>query len=338
MSIGRGFFVHAGLFVLSAVCAVGVWTREQQPKALVQSEATIWQGREEDVSRIFFETKTKKVSMEAKRDEVGIYFVGELERETLAPPPKGQDGAAPAPPTKEKTKVAFVSVGGAQKLAKALSTLKALRALGHIADDRAAEFGLAEPEGNVAITIRGTEHKLVLGGATPGGADRYVKDPASGEVYAIDGDAVRDLDAADSKLIERDLHEWKEAEVTTADIKAGDKTRQLVRGGPEGKRFWADPSTADQKDETLANWMTKLDRLRPTDYVTKTLDGKQDVLRVEYKAQNKVLGFFELVRMAPADPAGKPDYFVRTERTRMFAKVSAQTAEQVDQDLGSIVK
>ena len=338
MNAGRGYLVHAGLFVLATACAIGVWTREEQPKSLAQSEATVWQGREDDVSRLVFEAKTKKVSLEAKHDELGAYFVGELERDSSTPPPKAPDGAAPPPPPKGRTKIEFVAVGAAQKLVKSLATLKAIRALGRIPDERAAEFGLAEPEGTLSVTIRGSERKLIIGGVTAGGGDRYVKDPASGEIYVIDGDAVRDLDTAESKLIERDLHEWKETDVTTADIKVGDKSRQIVRGGPEGKRFWADPSAADQKDETLANWMAKLDRLRPTDYVMTAPPGKQDVLRVEYKAQNKALGFFELARAASADPAGKPDYFVRTERTRMFAKVTAQTAEQVDQDLSSIVK
>lgn len=332
MSVGRAYFVHAGLFVLATASAISVWTREEQPKALVQSEATVWQGREEDVAKIAFEGKTKKVSLEAKRDDLGAYYVGTFERESSAPP-KGADPNAPG-----KTKFEFVSVGGAQKLAKSLSTLKALRALGKIPDDRAGEFGLAEPEGTLFVTVRGAERKLVIGGTTPGGGDRYVKDPATGETYVIDGDAVRDLDTAESKLVERDLHEWKETEVTAAALEVGGKSRQLVRGGPEGKRFWADPGAPDQKDETIGNWMAKLDRLRPTDYVMSPPQGKQDVLRVEYKAGSRVLGNLELVRVPAADPSGKPEYYVKSERTRMYAKVPAQTAEQVDQDLGSIVK
>ena len=121
-------------------------------------------------------------------------------------------------------------------------------------------------------------------------------------------------------------------------MKAGDKTRQIVRGGPEGKRFWADPGTADQKDETIANWMGKVDRLRPTDYVMTTPADKKDILRIDYSAGSRKLGFVELVRLAPTDPAGKPEFLVRTERTRLFAKVPATTAEQIEQDLGSVVK
>ncbi|MRG96062.1 DUF4340 domain-containing protein [Polyangium spumosum] len=336
MNVGRGLFVHVGLFVLASASAVAVWTRDEQPKALVQTEATVWPGRPADVVKVVFEGKNRKVSLETKSDKLGAYYLGTLEREAT-PPPVNPDAGAPPPAPGAKTKTEFVGVGVAQKLVDALAPLKAIRALGRIPDDRAAEFGLAEPEGTLTVTIGGAERKLVLGGTTPGGGDRYVRDPQSGEAYVIDGAAMRDLDTAESRLVERELHGFKEAEISSAELSAGEKKRKLVRGGPEGKRFWADPAAADQKDETAANFMAKLDRLRPTDYVMNEPAGKQDVLRVEYAAGSS-LGFLELVRVPAADPAGKPDYFVRTERTRLYAKVPAQTAEQVEQDLGSILK
>ncbi len=335
MNLGRGLLIHVGLFVLASAGAARMWMRDEQPKTLVQTEATVWSGRAADVERIVFEGKNKKVTLEAKKDELGAYYVGALERS--APPPPAPDSKAPPAPAKTG-KTEFVAVGAAQKLIDALAPLKALRALGRIAEDRSSEFGLSEPEGTLIVTIKGTERKIVIGGTTPGGGDRYVRDPSSGETYVIDGDAVRDLDTAESRLVERELHEWKEAEVTTAEVSAGGKKRQILRGGPDGKRFWADPAAADQKDETLANWMSKVDRLRPTDYVMSTPADKQDLVRIEYSAGSRKLGFVEVARIPAADPAGKPDYLVRTERTRLFAKVPATTAEQVEQDLGSILK
>lgn len=337
MNLGRGLLIHVGLFVLASAGAARMWMRDEQPKTLVQSEATVWSGRAADVKRIVFDGKTKKVTLDAKKDDVGAYYVGALER-TAAPPTPAGSAVAPEPPPTKSGKTEFVAVGAAQKIVEAMVPLKALRALGRIPDDRASEFGLSEPEGTLLVTLEGAERKLVIGGTTPGGGDRYVKDPASGETYVIDGDAVRDLDTAESRLVERELHEWKEAEVTAADVKAGDKTRQIVRGGPEGKRFWADPAAADQKDETVANWMDKVGRLRPTDYVMTTPSDKQDILRIEYSAGSRKLGFVELARVKTTDPAGKPDFLVRTERTRLFAKVPATTAEQIEQDLGSVLK
>ena len=158
----------------------------------------------------------------------------------------------------------------------------------------------------------------------------------SGEVYVVKGDIVRNLDTADSRLIERDLHEWKENDVATARVVAGDKSRDVVRGSAEGKKFWADPEAPGASDETVSNWMTKLDRLRPNEYALTPPEGTESVVRVEYAAGSKSMGFLELVKVTPAE--GKPDYYILSERIRFHAKVAASLAEQVEQDLASVVR
>lgn len=328
--------IHGVVLAASVAAAVGVFTRDKEPKALAQGDIVVWSGRPADVQAVSYESKTRKVAIEAKKDSVGRYFVGTLEREA-SPPPRheqhdGVDQEEPAAPV--KTTVGFVSVGPGDRLAESLAPLKALRALGKIAADRDAEFGLTEPEATVTVTVGGTEHKLLVGGVTPGGGDRYVRLPSTGEVYVLRGEALRNLVAPDSLLIERELHEWKDNEVTRVRVEAGGKGREMVRGGVAGKRFWADVGTPETNDETLGNWMTKLDRLRPTEFSVTPPEGKVDVLRMEYTS-NKPLGFLELVKVPGGD---KPAYFLRTERTRLYGKVAPTLAEQVEQDLGTIVK
>ena len=48
------------------------------------------------------------------------------------------------------------------------------------------------------------------------------------------------------------------------------------------------------------------------------------------------LGFLELYKAA--GEGGKPKFLVKTEHTRWYAEVIASAAEQVEQDLGSVVK
>jgi hypothetical protein len=332
MRVERGFFVHLGLLALAAVFAILVWTRDKKATALSQAEVTVWSGRADDVQRIAYEGKKKKVMLEAKQDKAGRYFVGTAERE----PPAPHGDAGPPPEAEPKTST-LLSVGGATKLAEGLAPLKALRAIGRIGDDRVAEFGLDAPEGTLAVTIRGAERQLIFGAATPGGGDRYAREPASGEVYAIKGDIFRDVDQAESRLLERDLHEWKDTEVRGARVVAGDKTRALVRGGADAKRHWADPAAAEQADETVGNWMSKLDRLRPTEFSAAPPEPREVVVRVEYTGAGGDLGFLELVKGAPG-ASGKPDYFLVTERIRLHGKVPVSLAEQVEQDVGSVVK
>ncbi len=330
----RGALFHLGLLGVAAVTAVGVWTRDKQPKSIAAGDVTVWSGRQADVERVGYESKTKTVALSAKKDAVGRYFVGSIEKSAPPPPPAGDAGAPPPPAA--RTTTTFVSVAAADKLADALAPFKALRALGKIGDDRAAEFGLAEPEATVTVKVAGTERKLLLGGPTPGSGDRYVKDAASGEVYAVKGEPFRTLESADTSMIERDLHEWKDVDVQSATLSAGSKSRQIVRGGVEGKRFWADAASPDTNDETLGNWMSKLDRLRPVEFLAEAPAAKEAVLRIEYVG-SKALGYVELVR-TPAGDNGKPTYLLQTERTRLYAKVPLPVAEQLEQDLGSAVK
>ncbi len=223
-----GPLVHLAVLAVSAAAAIGVWTRDKEPKALAAGDVTVWSGRAADVERVTFESKTRKVDLSAKSDAIGRYFVGTAEREAPAAPP-AEDGGAPAALT-PRTTTTLVPVDGADKLATALAPLRRCARSGRIGDDRAAEFGLAEPEGTVSFKVSGAEHKLLLGSTTPGGGDRYVKDPASGEVYVLKGEPLRSLESAESSLTERELHKWKEGDVTALKILAGGKTRALVRG------------------------------------------------------------------------------------------------------------
>jgi hypothetical protein len=85
--------------------------------------------------------------------------------------------------------------------------------------------------------------------------------------------------------------------------------------------------------------MSKLDRLRVTKYIGEKSDApvkpEDQVVRVDYFADAKPVGFIELVR-APGEK-DRPEYFARTEHTRWYATVLRSTAEQIDQDVKSVV-
>jgi Domain of unknown function (DUF4340) len=346
-SKGRGPLVHLGVLALAVAAAVSVWTRDKEPKALMSGDVTVWSGRSGDVDRFTFEAKDTKAVFEAKKDKLGRYFVGTIDKDTVAPsPPKephgdgeGDEHEGEAAANKDAPKVhattTVVAVTAADKFAEAFAPLKALRALGKIGDDRAAEFGFDKPEGTVTIRVSGAEKKLLVGGTTPGGADRYVKDLGSGEVYAVRGEPLRNLEEAESLMMDRELHDWQDADVDSAMLQAGEKTRGILRGGSEGKTFWADAARPGENDETLGNWLLKLDRLRPMEF-KQDVPGAELVVRVVYRKGSRDMGFVELDKAKGS--GDKPDYFIKTERTRLFAKVATSLAEQVEQDVNSAVK
>ncbi len=160
-----GTLTHVGVLALSVVAAVTVWTREKAPKALAAGDVTVWTGHGDDVEHVSYESKTRKIVVDAHKDGEGRYFVGTFDRDATGA--HGPDGGAR--PAAAHTSLGFVSVGSGEKLAEALGQLKALRDLGKIGDDRAGEFGLGDPEGTLTVKIAGVEHKLLVGTATPGG-------------------------------------------------------------------------------------------------------------------------------------------------------------------------
>jgi hypothetical protein len=338
MNFPRAVFSHVVLLALGGAAATYAWSREKTPHAADAGDVTVWSGRSQDLQQIVWETKNRKLTIEPREEKKGDrWYMGTLEKESSAPPSSGDAGAAASPPS--RTTTIFSSTGPAKKLADALAPLRATRSMGKVTGERAAEFGLDKKETTVTVKISGNEHKLIVGDNAPGGSDAYVLDATTNEGYVMKAEPLRDLEMADARLMERDLHEWKDAEAKSASIKAAGKTRSLVRGGPESHKFWADPASADKADETAGNWMQKLEHLRALEYVGKAPEGRTEIVRVEFSGgSGGSLGFIELSKSPdPAQPQ-KFEYWVMSEHTHLFAKIHASVGEQVEQDLGSVTK
>jgi hypothetical protein len=203
-----------------------------------------------------------------------------------------------------------------------------------------------DPEGTLSVTIAGKDHKLAIGAHTPGGGDRYVRDETSGVVYVVKADVTRDLESGEATLTEREPHEFKDPDIESIRVLARGKTREVLRRGPPSKRIWADASDPEKADETVSNWVAKVDRLRPGEYPTAQPSAPDLVVRIEYKVKGSQGAFFEIAKVPAAPPAaGTPsastsawDFVVRSERTREWAKVATSVGEQVEQDLASVLK
>ncbi|MBV9950183.1 MAG: DUF4340 domain-containing protein [Myxococcales bacterium] len=334
--MARGLSVHAALLVVAAGASAYVWTRDKAAAATAASDVLVWPERPEDLQQIAFESNGHKVVLEAQSDAHGRWFQGTAETPPPALPDAGAPDAGPRNDATPKTS-RFVSVSAAQKIASGLAPLKAFREIGRVDDARAKEFGFQETPATLVAKFGGRERRLFVGGPTPGGADRYVREAGSGYVYAVKGEVFRELDGGEPALVEHDPHGFEDADLGGAVIRAKGKTREALRRGPPGKRIWSDPASPDQADETLGNWFGKVDRLRAIEYVADAPAGSEPIVRIDYKVKGEAGDFLELVK-GPGTTAGKPDYFMRTERTRSWTKVYGAPGEQVDQDVGSVVK
>jgi uncharacterized protein DUF4340 len=341
MTLLKGQLLHLGLLGVSAVLAFGVWTRDEDAQLSSKpSEVEVWAGGPDSVTALSFESSTRKLRLEPKKDALGRWYVGTLEKDepAVANSPHGAAGAPPTTPAvpPKRTTSRFVGVKAADEFLKTLAPLRALRAVGKIEGTRAEEFGFDKPEGTLKLNIAGKPQSLVIGGATPGGTERYAK-ATSGDVFAISGEIVQNLLYADSRLAERDLQPFKPEEATRVRVSKAGKSRELSRV-PDKNEGWADLATPNKLDETAGNWMTKLGRLHVQDWIEKptAAPGPDNlVVRVDYFAGSKALGSLELYKL-PAEKGN--EYLAKTEYGRWFAKVITSAAEQVDQDSTSIVK
>jgi len=338
MTLLKGQLLHVGLLGVAGVLALGVWTRDDDAQlSMKPSEVEVWAGNPDSVTALSFESPTRKVRIEPKKDTLGRWYVGTVDKDEptyVTPPPGADAGAAPNPA--KHTSVRFVGVKAADDLLKSLAPLHALRAVGKVEGTRAEEFGLDKPEGTLKLTVAGKPQTLLIGGATPGGSERYAKS-GTGDVFAIAGDIVQNLLYAESRLPERELQPFKLEEMSRAKVSKSGKSRDLSRV-PDKFEGWADTATPTKLDETAGNWMTKLGRIHVQDWVEKPsapLGPDSTVVRVEYFAGSKPLGSLELYRV-PGEKGN--EYLARSEYGRWYARVVTSAAEQVDQDSASLVK
>jgi hypothetical protein len=335
--------LHGALLVVSAGLAYSVWNKDEAVPEKQQALVDVWGGSQASFTKLSFEGKTRKVRLESQKDAQGYYYVGSVDKEDAPPadPHAGVPGAplkAPEPAKESKKETSrFVSVKAGETLVKSLAPLQALRAVGKVEAARNEEFGLDKPEGTLKVTVDGKEHVLIIGGTTPGGSERYAKYQNNGEVFAISGDIAQSLMFGDSRLPERDLHGFKNEDISKVRLEKAGKTRELVRVKDKNDG-WGDPNTPTKQDETAGNWMSKLGRLRGSDFVekpSKPLSPADAIVRVEYFNAGKSVGFVELYKL-PAEKGN--DYLARTEWDRWYVKVPATTAEQIETDLASVLK
>lgn len=336
----KGLVIHAGVLAVAAVSAFSVWSRDEPAQNAKEEQSfEVWAGSADSLTRLSFEAKNRKVNLERKEDALGAYYVGLVEKEDAPRPDPHSPEKEPAASSKapgKKTTVRFVSVKAGQELAEKVAPLKAVRKIGKIEANRAGEFGFDEPQGTLKLKVGGKDHTLLIGGSTPGSREHYAKEQETGLVYAIPSEITQMMLAAESRLVERELHGFADEEVARVKITRGGKSRDIVAMADK-KDAWADASTPDKLDETARNWMTKVGRLRVMDYVEKpeTAPKPEDlVVRLDYFDKKKSLGFLELYRV----PGEKKNYLARSEYGRWYVTILASAGEQVDQDVGSLLK
>jgi hypothetical protein len=339
----RQLGVHGLVFAVSAGIA---WRASVAPDVTHKpSEVELWKGKPDDVKRVHFKSAKREVELVPKSDPAGRYVWGnvtkriEAPKKAEAPADAGVSdvGAAKAEPTIEKE--LFIGVKDANELIDNVATLRAVRSLGTVNADKLGDFGLTgEDVGTLSIELVSGAHTFALGGRTPGGSDVYVQDRQSLAVYVLSGDTARDVELAESRVMERELLPSDVgADVNTVVLTQGDKKRAIIRS-KEHASFWTDESQPSEKNETLTNWMKKFERLRINSYPAEQPQDPQILVSAHFRgADGKTLGKIELGQQIVA-PEDKPRFLARSEQTRLWGVVLTSSGTELAQDLPSVME
>ncbi len=159
----------------------------------------------------------------------------------------------------------------------------------------------------------------------------------------LSGKLIQPLESAESSLGLKRMHTYDKARVTSITIRttAGDNVL-VKRSAPDGGEGWEYETTPGASD-ALASLLERVGKLKPTKYEPEMAPSSLvHIATLRYRNTSKdALGFLELYRQPVAlQSAGKSagavlrtQYYIRTERTRVLAKVGRLDADRVDQDL-----
>jgi hypothetical protein len=353
-----GTVIYGGLLVVALLFAYQTETRTKTKKP-TRGTHLVWKIPK--VTAIRLESETKTIHLEARKDDQGAYLWGHSERTSRKPikpvTPEADAGVGDppekvaAPPEEEVTvtKRDFPLGIAGDTLFDDFAKLMALRKLGPLTPEQIEEYELHEKTMNLTVFGGKEERTLLLASKTIyGGTDRYAIDVKSNVGYVISGKLVQPVDSAESTLGLKKMHRYEEDEIRSIEVKttAGDK--EIIKGSTTDEKgehtIWSDAAKPGENDQTLANFIDRVAKLKPTQYDPEL--AASDLVHIAtlryLDTGKKAKGYLELYRQLPAmqkatrdpkAPAPRTEYFIKTERTRVLGKVSRLGAERVDQDL-----
>jgi hypothetical protein len=306
--------LFAVLLLALMVGAYLTWTAEDDKAT--ETKVTIFDGLPEQITKIELYTKTQTVAVDAKEANGEKYTWFEVDS-------RGR-------------KRSFVGNEKSDDLKKKFAPFVALRSLGKGLTESELEFAkLDEPERKLVVTIQGKRRELDVGGRTTGARDHYVRSKGDAEVYLVASKVLGDLEFPEGKFMQRKLRSAENKEVDKLLLAAGDNSLtafQKNRLSPKDA-FWTREGSED-KDDTLKNFIDKLEKLTAIEYpadAQKMFDTGETILEVSwFDEDGKELGRAKLTRNGEGK---KADYFAQSTATRIPAKVSRFTAEQLETSL-----
>lgn len=353
----KAVLVHGILALFGLGFAYQTWTRppdaEEAPGAVVVTEC-----KEADLAALTLENATLRISVEPQRQKGDtLYWITSQKKKKPEDPTKALDPNAD--PAKDAAKEAredetlkpkrFLANAAFKDYLKQLAPLRAVQGLGVLPKEKLADFGFDKVETTLQLQCgaAGKALELEAGAKTFGSGQRYIRDAKSKQAYLFSDELVSDLQSAQFKFMQNELHEFQPADVEEVTVEVrGTKKRLLHRDRKLTDRaIWVDAGAPDKRNELYDNWVSRLSRLRAREFLATGTEPGSDLkegageltpaLRVDYKVEGKPNGTLELVKVQEGSAPAR--YYARTETTRGWVTVFDSAGKDVEQDAAMVV-
>jgi len=272
------------------------------------SEPTVW----------LHQMPVKEPEKKSEQADAGAPTVAEL--------PPGHPPTPTAPPVVERT---LLGNKGAIELFEKFAPLRGARSLGVVPPEKLKELGLEGAKKKLTVTTRRGERSFDVGELVAGMGQPYLRDTQDNRIYLLQGTVLTELDNAESRLVNRAVHDFQLTDVDAIAVKTAARQRDLVLQHSEGPgpTKYAPKNAPDKPDEFVKNWHDRVWRLAPVEVLGKgeaPAGGEPTIkLRVDYLSKGKPKGFLEL------GTAANGDAYVRSEHTAGWMKVTGSASELI---------
>lgn len=292
------------------------WTKKAE-KATTE-KVTLVDLKPDDLAGMEMHTKTQTVSVSQREEGKTKYYWFSLESGSR--------------------KRGFVGGKAVKDLIESFAPLKAIRSLGSdFTPAQLDEMKFTKVEGKLILHMRGGDRVLDLGGRSYGARDWYVRPAGGKEIYLVSSRVLADLEFPEGRFMQRQLKTLEPKEIAAVTIKAGDQVKKAIHGNmlSEKDAFWADEATPSEANETLGNYLDKLNSLTAVSYLEESvLADATPVLEVAWYKDDEPKENMKLLRIADGD---KHKYVAVSTATILPVEVTRSTAEQLEQDLAVVL-
>ena len=351
MKSNKPLVIHFSLLFAAAIGAYWIYGTPNEKTPV--TESIILDIKASDIERISYTENAKLVEITPKSDD--RLMISVYQRDESLPDPERWDEEEPVD-TEEEENTATASDGTVpedwvddvrrseyrtsddfRKKLDALFPLTAKRRLGAPAGEALGRFGFAAPKATLTLVAKGRKVVFEVGVGGFGGEAYYLRQRPEGTVYLVDADLIRTVNLRSPRYMEHSPMGVEKTSVTALTVRAGDKSRKLVRRGTGRDAKWAPENAPDRPSDMMANWFGALFRMSADKYL---LDGitpeAVPFAKIDVEVEGDIVDTLDLMQADGEE--GKNAFFAKSRHTGAWVELNRHTVEGVAADLPSIIE